>query len=247
MFRGASRLLLAAAGKKKHTMDDVLNDVMNDAMGARDRGANPDMDYIYKRTQEKVYEAEHGRPPPSKESKYTIHIPEKPRDNLRRLEDDAALAEDPWPLGESSNRIEDPRQNFLDALDELGYWETKYIEYLRENNLMMRRALPMLHEYYRAITHRLLAAEKRFLAARDKVFPVVKAAPSTFAATEAIIQRLHLVYIETHKSLAQSNYDPVRMRSSVTGPIITMSAEQLEDHLRELRNERNLIASVVCE
>lgn len=273
--------------KRKRTMDDVLRDVIDEALAARDRGENPTSDFVYKRTQERMYEAEHGRPPPSKDKQYLSHIPPEPKQDLRRLAPTNSLFdEDPWPqpcfsafqhtqnfvrdvyggggrddnsapaagaaaaisgngasasVPEGADREELVR-NFSDAVDELGYWELQYVKFLRGHSLGLRRALPLLVEQYKMLTHRLIRAERRLLAARDRAVGLgLKLDPKDYAGAETWFERVRKIYSETHKSLAQTSYDPTRMNRTVTGPLLKMNEEEFEKWIDECRVERDRI------
>jgi hypothetical protein len=261
--------------KKRKTLDDVLKNVLDEALAARDRGENADSDFVYKRTHEKMYEAEYGRAPPSKSNTHLNHIPPEPATDVRRLVPVDLFDDDPWPqpswsaykeIGEKTaskddaagaassegSEVEveaaaverDPVADFSDAADEIGHWEVRYVEFLRNHTLGLRRTLPVLVEQYKLLTHRLLRAERRFLNARDKAVGSGKRLePKDYAVTEAIIERIRKIYSETHKSLTQNSYDPTNMNRSVTGALLQMTPEQYEDWKTEVREERNRVMS----
>jgi hypothetical protein len=260
----------------KSTMDEILRHVMNDALAARDRGEKPDMDFVYKNAQEKIYEEEHGEKPPSTKSNHFQHIPFPPREEVRRLTPFTLYDDDPWPVkpGEQLSETPDERGKtkfepkvadgeeeqqkvveeqiedeatkkqkvqdaFLDCSDELAHWEKKYLIFLRDYPLGLRRALPIYADLYKHLTHRLVRAERRYIRARNAVVGAGVASPNFFAATEKRVERCRKVYVETHKSLTQQNYDPTKIRKSFTGKILSMDAAQFEEWMDSDRDERN--------
>ncbi|KAG5466810.1 hypothetical protein LSCM1_00987 [Leishmania martiniquensis] len=83
--------------RRKRTADAILGDVLHDALLLRDMGEKPTADFVYKRTRERMYEAEYGRKPPSAGENAAKFIPFPPDFHLHRLlplfkdcEDDAA-------------------------------------------------------------------------------------------------------------------------------------------------------------
>lgn len=287
-FLGKSRTLeeesaRRKAGQKK-TMDDILRDVMNDALAARDRGEQPNMDFVYKTAQERIYEEEYGEKPPTSKSNHRQHIPFPPRENLRRIVPVTLFDSDPWPLKEGERVYEacdeegkeivspkteaapaktqqgggggdaaaeaeeeevaivekkDVEEQFLDSADELAHWERKYIDFIRGYPLGLRRTLPLYIDCYKHLTHRLARAERRFIQSRDGVVSAGVASPKFFAATERRVDRVRKIYIETHKSLTQQNYDPTKIRKAVTGKLLEMSEAEFEAWLERDRDERN--------
>lgn len=255
----------------RKTMDQVLGEVMTEAMKARDRGDKPDMDFVYKRSQEKLYEAEHGQAPPSKNAYYKSHIPFAPQAIVRRLIPLDLFESDPWPQRSHARGLDeegaippwepakvensdgdmvdnpvlvaaaahgkleaeragggDPAAGFIDALDELAYWELKYLEFIRTVPVSQRRSLPLFQDRYKHLTHRLHRAEGHFIRCRDRALAPTRASPAAFAASEDRISRCRFVYIETHKSYTHANYDPTRMKKAFTGKILQMTNEQFE-------------------
>ena len=265
-----------ATGKKrkKTSMDDILNDVLLDAVAARDRGERPDMDYVYKKTQEKCYEAEHGRPPPSKNANYEQHLPMPPDVTVRRLipltmydddpfqtlpQFDVSPVQPPQQEASSTTTMRDPAAanddagtrggattpitslsrappsaeavealacELISSLDEIVYWEEMSLDFIRDYPLGLRRALPLLQDQYKHLAHRYYKAEQRFLKARN-AFVGSGAGMSTqvYAMTEDRVERARLYIVETHKSLT-SNYDPLRMKKSFTGKVLSLSEAQ---------------------
>jgi hypothetical protein len=287
---GGMRKTGLGLGGRKKTMDEILRDVMNDALVARDRGEKPDMDFVYKNAQARIYEEEYGEKPPSTKSNHRQHIPFPPRDDVRRLTPLTIYDDDPWPLRPSEQASETPdetgttryaaktddgggagdggggtaaaaataadgsgkssssssgasgmsvQEAFLDSADELAHWEKRYLEFLRSHSLPLRRALPIFADLYKHLTHRLVRAERRYMRARDAVVGAGIACPGFFAASEKRIERVRKVYVETHKSLTQQNYEPMRIRKSFTGKIIAMSAAEFEAWLEKDREERH--------
>lgn len=258
MLRRGTRIAL----RKKRSIDDVLNEVMTAALAARDRGEQPDMDFVYRTTQEKLYENEHGEKPPSKDNNFKQHIPPAPT-NMRRLTPLTLFDDDPWPVvaepdakadaapaaegDEPKVEVRDVHSaiaDFADATDEYAFWEQRYLEFLRDHPLGLRRALPMLTEHYKHLTHRFLRAERRFIASRDKAVGLgAKLDPKMYSKTEARIQRGRKMFVETHKSISQTTYDPVNMNKAFSGKILKMTAEEFEAWKAEDRDERNELAS----
>lgn len=77
-----------AQPRRKKTMDDVLGDVLTEAIAMKDQGQKPDVDTIYKKTQERLYEAEHGRKAPSGNTQeiQKKYLPFPPVMSMYRLE-----------------------------------------------------------------------------------------------------------------------------------------------------------------
>ncbi|KAK7197180.1 hypothetical protein NESM_000663300 [Novymonas esmeraldas] len=71
--------------RRKRSADAILGDVLHDALLLRDMGEKPTTDFIYKRTQERLYEEEYGRKPPSAKENAAKFIPFPPDFNLHRL------------------------------------------------------------------------------------------------------------------------------------------------------------------
>lgn len=245
--------------KQKKTMDHILGDVLNDALRMRDAGQKPDMDFIYKQTQERVYEAEHGRKPPSQKDQNANYIPFPPDFHLYRLQPFTIFDEDPWPersitpenpvlsvaemerdkafnggkIQKGQAKMFEPRDGydviseFSDSVDELTHWECKFLEFVRDVPLWQRRTLPLLHEHYRAITHRLIRAEKRFITVRNAAMGKAKTSPEAYKATEDRVERVRSFYAETHKSLSSPNYDPAQMKKrSLLGTLMKMTKNE---------------------
>lgn len=411
----------SAPTRKKKTMDDVLGDVLTEAIAMKDQGQKPDVDTIYKKTQERLYEAEYGRKAPSgntqeiqrkylpfppvlsmyrlepivylategdiqmkdnrrestnismrkyispsayspappapassgslikmsfgkREEDYFTDIDKETQINnanvfelegqrkSQQLEAFIASHEDPWPIRsitidnpilnrhdadlKEANRLRNrqnverkirsleaelirlgqptaqpnvdgksveelqaevqslqddlatnpiylddhalmyaprlgfnPVEEFTDAVDEHFYWEQQFIQFIRDVPLWQRRSLPFLHEHYRLVTHRLVRAEARFIACRDKALASVRAGPKLFAETEARIDRSRILCADTHKSLSSPNYDPMRMKKkSLAGTLMAMSENAFADWLADERAAKNtLIASLSPE
>lgn len=71
--------------RRRRTVDNILGDVLNDALRLRDLGEKPNMDFIYKRTQERLYEEEYGKKPPSAKEHAAKYIPFPPDFHLHRI------------------------------------------------------------------------------------------------------------------------------------------------------------------
>ncbi|KAG5492103.1 hypothetical protein GH5_01007 [Leishmania sp. Ghana 2012 LV757] len=71
--------------RRKRTADAILGDVLHDALLLRDMGEKPTADFVYKRTRERMYEAEYGRKPPSARENAAKLIPFPPDFRLHRL------------------------------------------------------------------------------------------------------------------------------------------------------------------
>ncbi|KAF8283538.1 hypothetical protein TcG_02037 [Trypanosoma cruzi] len=140
----------------------------------------------------------------------------------------------------------DPCGEFIDAMEELAYWEERFVKFIREAPLPQRRTLPLLHEVYRYITHRLVRAERRYLGTRDAALKKARASSSVYKMTEANIERIRSLYSETHRSLSSPNYDPVRMKKSLTGPLLQMGESEFEEWKNVRKHQRNrLVAEIV--
>lgn len=262
--------------RKKKTMDHVLGEVLEDALRMRDMGKKPDMDFIYKQTQERVYEAEHGQKPPSQKDRNAKYVPFPPDHNLNRILPSTLFDDDPWPERSitrenpvmSHNEMErdkhsnggrlaksqeamflprdgrDPVAEFVDAVDELSHWELKLIEFVRDVPVSQRRTLPLLHETYRALTHRVIRAEKRFITTRDYALPKAQPSSEVFKRTEDRVERVRASYAAIHKSLSSPNYDPIVMKNrDVVGHLMSLSPEQFDAWKQEETNKRNLLIS----
>jgi hypothetical protein len=258
--------------KRKKTMDNILGDILEDALRMRDAGKKPDMDFIYKQTQERVYEAEHGQKPPSQKERNAKYIPFPPDFNLHRLQQ--VNLDDPWPERAitpenpvlNNNEAErdkqhnggkllkaqelmfqpregrDPVDEFSDAVDELSHWELKFVEFVRHVPVEQRRTLPLLHEYYRHFTHRLMRAERRFIATRDYALSLSKASSDAFKRSEDRVERVRSFYAATHKSLSSPNYDPVKMRQrDVIGRLIAMNPTEFDEWKAAELEAKNLL------
>eukprot|EP00758_Cryptobia_borreli_P005501 Tbor_TRINITY_DN4898_c0_g1::TRINITY_DN4898_c0_g1_i1::g.1246::m.1246 len=87
---------LRKAGRRKRSMDSVMDGVFSEAKAMKDKGKGPDIQYIYLKTQEMIYESEHGRKPPSSNTdEIQKYLPFPPDLHMRRLE--PLPSEDPWP------------------------------------------------------------------------------------------------------------------------------------------------------
>lgn len=290
---------MAPRRKRAMSMDDVLGDVLTEAMKQKDQGVKPDMEFIYKTTQERIYEAEHGRKPPSgnTEQIQKKYLPFPPDLNMTRLEPNACLPieDDPWPIRAITlsnpvlsradadrkeawqqsererrkragnpvradeeefwtdhQRMYLPREGFdlvsefTDAIDEHFHWEQEYVRFIREAPLWQRRSLPLLHEHYRTVSHRLVRAEIRFIACRDKALASIKGSSSLYKRTEDRIDRSRMICADTHKSLSSPNYDPIRMKKkSFAGHLMSLSEKEYKDWIEEERTRKNsLIAEM---
>ncbi|KAG5492648.1 hypothetical protein JKF63_01227 [Porcisia hertigi] len=71
--------------RRKRTADAILGDVLHDALLLRDMGKRPTADFVYKRTQERMYEEEYGHKPPSAKENAAKFIPFPPDFHLHRL------------------------------------------------------------------------------------------------------------------------------------------------------------------
>ncbi|CUG88072.1 Hypothetical protein, putative [Bodo saltans] len=258
--------------KRKKTMDNILGDILEDALRMRDAGKKPDMDFIYKQTQERVYEAEHGQKPPSQKERNAKYIPFPPDFHLHRLQE--ANLDDPWPERAitsenpvlNTNEAErdkqknggkllkaqemmfqpregrDPVDEFSDAVDELSHWELQFVDFVRNVPVEQRRTLPLLHEYYRLFTHRLMRAERRFIVTRDYALSLSKASSDAFKRSEDRVERVRNFYAATHKSLSSPNYDPVKMRQrDIIGKLIAMNPTEFEEWKAAELEAKNLL------
>ncbi|KPA86193.1 putative mitochondrial hypothetical protein [Leptomonas pyrrhocoris] len=306
--------------RRKRSMDAILGDVLHDALLMRDMGEKPTSDFVYKRTQERVYEEEYGRKPPSAKETASQCVPFPPDFHMHRLlplfgdvtaaadgaepvvseaKTDAAdtaqrpatqapiytknhmnvhtlVPPDPWPersvtpanpvwtrrdleedknktggkgLKEWEERMFAPRPHydlpgeFLDAMDELAYWERRFLVFLRAVPISQRRSLPFLHEWYRLLVHRVVRAERRYIRVRDALLSKSKASAAVFAQTEKVIDDVRSYYAETHRSLASPNYDPLRMKKSVLAPVLRMTDAEFEEWQEEQRQRRNALVA----
>ncbi|SCU72725.1 uncharacterized protein TEOVI_000430300 [Trypanosoma equiperdum] len=262
--------------RRKRTVDTILGDVLHDALRLRDMGHKPTADFVYKRTQERMYEEEYGHKPPSKSENAAKYVPFPPDFGLRRLV--PLEMDDPWPqraitqenpvwtrrqveedraatggagLREWEAKTFGPREGFdstgelTDAMDELAYWEECFLRFIREAPLPQRRTLPLLHEHYRYLTHRLIRAERHYIATRDVVLLKCHASPSVYKMSEDVVNRVRALYSETHRSLSSPNYDPVRMKKSVTGPLLQMSEAEFEEWKNVQKHRRNRFLSEI--
>lgn len=258
--------------KTKRNMDTVLNDVLNDALRMRDLGNKPDMDFVYKQTQERMYEAEHGHKPPSQKDTNAKYIPFPPDFKMVRLLPNTIFDDDPWPArsitpenpvltnhevqldkdNNHSKRIKEQEKMYLprdgcdviaefgDAVDELTHWEVKFLTFVRDVPLSQRRTLPLLHEYYRSLTHRVIRAEKRFIKTRDAAMREAKISQDTFKKTEDRVERTRGLYAESHKSLSSPNYDPVTMKKrTLLGEVMAMTPAQFSSWIATERQRGN--------
>jgi hypothetical protein len=255
-------------------MDDIYAMVLEESLKSKDDGKPVSQDAVYKRTQERLYEEEYGRKPPSKTDFQVKYMPWGPDFLLERLERETTFTDnDPWPeravtpenpvyninavetadaktaaaMNEAEVRMYhprkgfDPRQEFSDSVDELGHWEDEFLTFVREVPLWQRRTLPLLHEHYRNIAHRVLRAEKRFIHCRNAALAPAKAGSAAFAATENWVEQIRKVIAETHKSLATRSYDPLKMKKSELGKLMRMSADDFELHKIKAKMKRNAI------
>lgn len=261
--------------RSRRTMDDIYAVVLEESLKNKDEGKRVSADDVYKRTQERLYEEEHGRKPPSHTDFQVKYMPWGPDFELERLEKVSYTENDPWPdravtpenpvyninmvesadaetaaaMNDAEVRMYhprkgfDPRQEFSDAVDELGHWEMEFLAFVREVPLWQRRTLPLLHEHYRNIAHRVRRAEKRFVHCRNAALAPAKAGSAAYTATEAWIERIRKMIAETHKSLATRSYDPLKMKKSVLGKLLRMTSDDFEFHkIKEKEKRNNLIA-----
>lgn len=90
--------------RRKRTMDAILGDVLHDALKMRDMGEKPTSDFVYKRAQERIYEEEYGKKPPTSKETAAQYIPFPPDFHMHRLLPlfgDATAADEPSPPPES--------------------------------------------------------------------------------------------------------------------------------------------------
>jgi hypothetical protein len=139
------------------------------------------------------------------------------------------------------------RDRFLDAQDELAHWEREYLVFLRTYPVGLRRALPLYHEHYKHLTHRLVRAECRYLERRDAVVSAGIATPKFYALTEGRIERVRAVYVETHRALTQPNYDPTKVPGATTGAVIPLNEAQFDEWVNDDRATRNEIFAELAE
>lgn len=291
--------------RRRRTVDNILGDVLNDALRLRDLGKKPNMDFIYKRTQERLYEEEYGKKPPSAKEHAAKYIPFPPDFHLYRIlplfpssnanneanvssssryESDCMettmmfreIHDDPWPeraitptnpVWTKGEEEADKRQNngmklkeweaklflprpgfdvvgeFLDAADELAYWEAQLLNFIRIVPLTQRRCLPYLHEWYRIFVHRTIRAERRYTATRDAALASVKASSSLFKRTEEVIDRVRAVYAEAHRSLSSANYDPLRVKKSVLANFMKMSHRDFAEWKETEKQRRQILVA----
>lgn len=71
--------------RKRQSLDSILGDVLHDALLLRDMGEKPSVDFVYKRTQERLYEEEYGKKPASAKEVAEKFIPFPPDFHLHRL------------------------------------------------------------------------------------------------------------------------------------------------------------------
>lgn len=71
--------------RRRRTVDNILGDVLHDALRLRDLGQKPDVDFIYKRTQERLYEEEYGKKLPSSKENAGKYVPFPPDFHLHRI------------------------------------------------------------------------------------------------------------------------------------------------------------------
>ncbi|KEG12973.1 hypothetical protein DQ04_01291030 [Trypanosoma grayi] len=266
--------------RRKRSVDSIFGDVLHEALKLRDMGHKPDADFVYKRTQERMYEEEYGHKPPSAKDHAAKYIPFPPDLSLNRLLPlEEMVGDDPWPeraitaqnpvwtqkqveedrIANGGAKLRaweksmfaprdgfDPTGEFMDAMDELAYWEERFVKFIREAPLSQRRTLPLLHELYRYITHRLIRAERRYIGTRDVALSKAHASPSVYKMTEGNVDRIRALYAETHRSLSSPNYDPARMKKSATGPLLQMSEAEFAEWRNVRKHQRNrLVAEIV--
>ena len=173
-----------------------------------------------------------------------------PADRKREAEQGTAAvppptadANPPPPPAGSTNALAEinPKDEFLDAFDEIAFWELKYIDFLRDVPLGQRRSLPIFFDMYKHLTHRLVRAENRFIAARERLLGKAKIRPSSYAATERVVQQVRDIYVETHKSLQRRSYDPLKAKHCVSGQLMQLSPQQYVEWKEIQRRERALV------
>ncbi|CCW69432.1 unnamed protein product [Phytomonas sp. Hart1] len=71
--------------RRFRSVDTILGDIVNEAIHLRDKGEKPNTDFIYKRTQERIYEAEYGRKPSGAKECASKYLPFPPDPHLRRI------------------------------------------------------------------------------------------------------------------------------------------------------------------
>jgi len=233
--------------KKKRTIDSLMGEIFEESIAAKDRGEKVDMEYVHKRAQERMYENEYGRKPPTKDSLNREKFPEKPQQGLRRLLpfEEKLFENDPWPLERERPLFpQDAVAEFTDASDEYLFWEIEYLKFIRASPYTLRKTLPLLHEAWCALSHRLLAAENRFVAARNKVLGTKQVDPTVYAQTEERVKEVRMMTAETFKSqVSPSPYDPSYIRGTRTGPILKMTEGEFADFEKRLKEERVMAAS----
>jgi hypothetical protein len=71
--------------RRRRSMDSILGDVLHDALRLRDMGEKPTAEFVYKRAQERIYEEEYGKKPPSAKETAAQYIPFPPDFHMHRL------------------------------------------------------------------------------------------------------------------------------------------------------------------
>ena len=140
----------------------------------------------------------------------------------------------------------DHKARFVDAIEELGYWELRYLQFLRDCPVGLRRTLPMQHEHYRHLTHRIVRANDHFITCRNDAMREIRGSSRLYADTEDRIARTRQMYTETFKSLANLQADPAKMKRWFTGKIINMSAAEWEEWQEDDRRARNQLMAEFC-
>ena len=250
---------------QKQSVDTILNDVLQESLKMRDQGKKPDAEFVYNKVQRRFYESQHGRKAPSSGSLSQKYVPYPPDFSLYRVVPFDFAAEDPFPARAITpyNPVPTKKERqdreahfaqqddkmyshpegrdvvgvFVDAVDELQHWTFQYVDFIRDAPLWQRRSLPLLHELYRYVAHRLLRAENFYIAARDRAAAKVQASSSLFAATEDRVDQVRMLCSETHRSLASVGYDPLRMKKTLTCSLLSMTPSEYREW-KDIDNEK---------
>lgn len=172
---------------------------------------------------------------------YNLHMVEDVADGGRSAEANKAANDAAAQRMYMPRKGFPPLAEFSDAVDELGHWEMACIAFATAVPLWQRRTLPLLHEHYRNMAHRVIRAERRFTQCRNAALAPAQASSAAFAATEEWIARVRRLLQEIHKSLAAPAYDPLKMKRSALGRYMRMSAEEMEAFKAKEKQRRNAL------
>ena len=265
------------------SVDKILANVFEEVLAARDRGERVTEGDVQQKAYEQTHEAVMGRKAFSKDDRWRQSLPREPLDNLRRLRrctlrhvTDVSSAtrgrfvppvnyrggSDAADTAENNNGfllLENTVPVFLDAVDELAYWEGLLYSFLRDHPARLRKSLPLLMEQYTVLAHRLKDAMLQYIMTRNEVrksssgknapSQVSDSNSSTKTVSKTFLSQEHYTLsenylrfprdtiVETGKSLS-GTYDPTKFMKSATGRLLKLDSAGYQEWRQQRRAQQ---------